>query len=313
MFSDKAPEDGAEGHASLEGHEVGAEGTGLNPGGDSQLNGDVEGGHGACPRESGEKQGEDDNGRYVDKGQDQERYDVIKGGGGDDVVGGEAAANAGEDSGGDDGPEAEGAVEDAVAKGSLTEVGAGYDGEERPDGGDEEGVGEGSDEGGLELGRITDVAQAGTDGASDAFGGERGLEEGNTLPVVKDPDDTGKRDGVKEEDGSGAGVDALLEGCDHESAEGRAYSSGEVVAGGVEGDGVGDELAGDQLGDDGLPRRVVHGRADIEQEREGEQCPGGDVADEGEDGEDAYGDEHPGLPEDEELAAVEDVGGGSGE
>ena len=119
--------------------------------------------------------------------------------------------------------------------------------------------------------------------------------------------------GDPEEDGSGAGVDALLEGCDHESAEGRAYGSGEVVAGGVEGDGVGDELTGDQLGDDGLPSRVVHGRADIEQEREGEQRPGGDVADEGEDGEDAYGDEHPGLPEDEELAAVEDVGGGSGE
>ena len=37
------------------------------------------------------------------------------------------------------------------------------------------------------------------------------------------------------------------------------------------------------------------------------------MAEEGEDGEDGDAGEHPGLPEDEELAAVEDVGGGSGE
>ena len=135
-------------------------------------------------------------------------------------------------------------------------------------------IGEGSDEGGLEFGRVADVAEAGADGAGDALGGERGFEEGDALPVEEDPDDAGEGEGVEEEDGSGSGVDALLEGGDHESAECGANGSGEVVAGGVEGDGVGDELAGDELGDDGLPGGVVHGRADVEQEGEGEQRPG---------------------------------------
>ncbi len=105
----------------------------------------------------------------------------------------------------------------------------------------------------------------------------------------------------------------VAKGGDHEAAESRADSAGEVVGGGVEGDAVGDEFAGDELGDDGLPGGVVHGGADVEQEGEGEEGPRGDVSEEGEDGEDGYGDEHPCLPEDEETAAVEDVGGGSGE
>ena len=122
MLGDESPEDGAEGHASLEGHEVGSEGSGLNPGGDGELDGDVEGGHGAGPGESGEEQGEDDDGGDVDEGEDEERDDVIEGGGGDDVVGGEPAADAGEDGGGNEGSEAERAVEDAVAEGSLVEI-----------------------------------------------------------------------------------------------------------------------------------------------------------------------------------------------
>ncbi len=245
MLGDEAPEDGSEGQASLKGHEVGSEGTGLNPGGDCELDGDVEGGHGTCPSEPGEEQGEDDDRWYVDEGEDAECGDVIEGGGGDDVVGGEAAANTGEGGGGDNGSEAEGAVEDAVAEGSLTEVGTGHDGEQRPDGGDEEGIGEGADEGGLELGRVPDVAEAGADGAGDPFGGERRFEEGDAFPVEEDPDDSCEGEGVEEKDCAGAGVDSLLEGCDHESTEGGAYCSGEVVAGGVEGDGIGDELAGD--------------------------------------------------------------------
>ena len=55
VFGDVAPEDGAEGHASLEGHEVGSEGSGLDPGGDGELDGDVEGGHGAGPGKAGEE------------------------------------------------------------------------------------------------------------------------------------------------------------------------------------------------------------------------------------------------------------------
>jgi len=154
--------------------------------------------------------------------------------------------------------------------------------------------------------------EAGANGGGDAFGGESGLEEGDALPVDEDPDDAGKGDGVEEEDVGGASVGAF-EGGDHETAESGAEGASEVVGGGVEADGIGDELAGDELRDDGLPCWVVHGGADVEQEGEGEERPRRDVAEEGEDGEDGDGAEHPDLPEDEEAATVEDVGGGPGE
>lgn len=160
-------------------------------------------------------------------------------------------------------------------------------------------------------GGVADVAEAGADGAGDALGGESGFEERDALPVDEDVDDAGEGEGVEEEDAAGAGVGAF-EGGDHEAAEGGADGAGEVVGGGIEGDGVGDEFAGDELGDDGLPGGIVHGGADVEQEGEGEQGPGGDVSEEGEDGEDRDRSEHPDLPEDEEAAAVKDVGGGAG-
>ena len=142
--------------------------------------------------------------------------------------------------------------------------------------------------------------------------GEHAFEERHALPLHQDPDDAGEGEGVEEEDRSGAGA-GPGEGRDHEAAEGRADGAGEVVAGGVERDRVGDERAGNELGNDGLPGGVVHRRADVEQAGEGEQRPGRDVAEEGEHGEDGDADEHPRLPEDEQAAALEDVGGGAGE
>ena len=62
-----------------------------------------------------------------------------------------------------------------------------------------------------------------------------------------------------------------------------------------------------------LPGRVVHRRADVEQRGEGQQRPRRDVAEEGKDRKDADRGQHPGLPEDEQLAAVEDVGRGARE
>ncbi len=72
VFGDEAPEDGAEGHASLEGHQVGAEGSGLDPGGDGELDGGVEGGHGAGPGEAGEDERGDDDGGVADEGEDEQ-------------------------------------------------------------------------------------------------------------------------------------------------------------------------------------------------------------------------------------------------
>ena len=95
VFGDEAPEDGAEGHAALEGHEVGAEGAGLDPGGDGELDGGVEGGHGAGPGGAGEDEhGHDDVGA-ADEGEDEQGKDVVEGRDGDDAVGGDAAAEAG--------------------------------------------------------------------------------------------------------------------------------------------------------------------------------------------------------------------------
>jgi hypothetical protein len=86
--------------------------------------------------------------------------------------------------------------------------------------------------GALEVGRVADVAEARTDGAGDALGGERGFEEGDALPVDEDPDDSGEGEGVEEEDVGGSGV-VVFECGDHESAERRSDGAGEVVAGGV--------------------------------------------------------------------------------
>src|ERR1700738_3067980 len=129
-------------------------------------------------------------------------------------------------------------------------------GKERPDSRHEEGEGEGADEGGLEIGRVTDVAEAGADRAGDALGGKRGLEERSALPVDEHPDDSGEGDGVEQEDPGGARLGAF-EGGYHESAECWAGGAGEVVAGGVERDGLGGGGAGDGVGDEGLPCRVV--------------------------------------------------------
>ncbi len=70
---------------------------------------------------------------------------------------------------------------------------------------------------------------------------------------------------------------------------------------------------GNELGDDGLPSGVVHRRAYVEQESEGQQRNRGDHPSKGEDGKDRNRGEHPGLPEDENAAAIVDVGGGAGE
>ena len=54
VLRDEAPGDGAEGHASLEGHKVGPKGSGLHPGRDGELNGHINRGHRAGPCEAGE-------------------------------------------------------------------------------------------------------------------------------------------------------------------------------------------------------------------------------------------------------------------
>ena len=166
---------------------------------------------------------------------------------------------------------------------------------------------------GLEVGRVADVAEAGADGAGDALGRESGLEERDALPVDEDPDDSGEGEGVEEEDVGGAGVGVGLKAATMSPPRAGPTARARLLLAALRRDGLGDELAGDELGDDGLPGGVVHGGADVEQEGEGEERPGRDVAEEGEDGEDGDGGEHPGLPEDEEAAAVEDVGGGAGE
>ena len=151
VLGDEAPGDGTEGHAALEGHEVCAEGAGGDPGGDGELDGGVDAGHGAGPGGAGEDEdGDDDPGAAI-RGEDDKGEGLVKGGGEENVVGREAAADARELGGGDDGSDAECAIEDAVADGSAFaedagQIVSGDDGEQRPDGGDEEAVGEGTDE-----------------------------------------------------------------------------------------------------------------------------------------------------------------------
>ena len=95
VLGDEAPEDGAEGHAALEGHHVGAEGAGGDPGGDGELDGGVERGHGAGPGGAGEDEHGDDDGGGRDERHDEQGEGLIEGAGGEDLVGGEAAADAG--------------------------------------------------------------------------------------------------------------------------------------------------------------------------------------------------------------------------
>ena len=85
------------------------------------------------------------------------------------AVGREQAADARKLGGGNNGSDAQRAVEDAVAERALLEVAAGDDGEERPDGRDEEAIGEGADERRLQLRRVADEAKAAADGAGDAL------------------------------------------------------------------------------------------------------------------------------------------------
>ena len=49
VLGNEAPEDGAECHAALKCHEVGAQGAGSDPGWDGELDGGVDGGHGGGP------------------------------------------------------------------------------------------------------------------------------------------------------------------------------------------------------------------------------------------------------------------------
>ena len=107
VFGDESPEDGAEGHSSLEGHEVGSEGSGLDPCGDGELDGGVEGGHRAGPGEAGEDERGDDHGGAADVGEDEHGEGLIDGGDGDDAVGGDEAADAREESGGEERSSAE--------------------------------------------------------------------------------------------------------------------------------------------------------------------------------------------------------------
>ncbi len=104
-----------------------------------------------------------------------------------------------------------------------------------------------------------------------------------------------------------------LKGGNHETAKRGADGAGQVVGGSVQRDGIRDELAGHELGHDSLPGRIIERGADIEQGRKRKQRPGRNVAQEGEHSQQGNGAEHPGLPEDEQLAAVENVCGGASE
>ncbi len=94
--------------------------------------------------------------------------------------------------------------------------------------------------------------------------GSADLKQRNALPVVEHPDDASKRERVEEEYRPRTGMDALKR-SNHQTTQRRANSAGKIIAGSVERNGVGNKLSRNQLRHDGLPRRVIHRRADVQQ------------------------------------------------
>src|SRR6266436_5189953 len=146
----------------------------------------------------------------------------------------------------------------------------------------------------------TKEAKTGAHGFEDAPGG--GLLETGALPAIEKENHAEKRSRVQEESHAGTG------GGDDQSAEGGTHSARDVEADRIESDGRGVIFAADDVGSERLPCGVVHDRAKSEDEGEEQQDPRRDVAEQGEDTEQAGGGDHPGLRDQEEAAAVRHVG-----
>ena len=248
----------------------------------------------------------------MNAGQNDQREGGVEGGGGNDVVGGEAVPQARQGERGRHRANPQRAVQNAVAQRALMQVVARNHRQQRPDRREEEAEGEDPQQRGLKIGRVAHIAQARADGGRNPLRGQRRFEERDALPVEQHPDDRGERDRVQQKDVGAAGVGAL-KGGDHQAAQRGADGAGEIVGGGVQRDAVGHQLARHEFGHNRLPCWIVHRRTDVQQEGERQQRPRRDVAEEGENSEDADRAQHPALPEDQQAAAVEEVRGGPGQ
>ena len=221
------------------------------------------------------------------------------------------ATQAGQQNRSDDGAQAQAAVEQAVRHGAGLQVLLRHHGEECPHRAGESREQERAQQNRAQRRGVADVAHAAPHGPEDSLGGKRAFEERRPLPRVENEDHRQEGDGIQQKDYGRAHADRN-EGGHGEASEGRAYGARQIESRTVERDRVGQFVARHQFGDDRLPGGIVHRAADIQQEGEHQECGGRDDSDHGQDAQHRHRGQHPGLPEDQQAAAVEDVRGSAG-
>ena len=188
----------------------------------------------------------------------------------------------------------------------------GHNGEQGPNSAHEQGKDERTHEGGLQHGSVAHVANTCAYRTADPLRRQCALEMRIALPTIQNQDHAHKGKGIEQKHrcGAGGGTGVKRNG---QPAQGRAQRAGKIKARAVERDGVGELCPGDHLGHDGLPGGAVHRRADIQQESEDQQDPGRNDVKEREHAQDRDRRQHPCLPENEQTAAIEDIGRGPGQ
>ena len=182
-------------------------------------------------------------------------------------------------------------------------------GQERPERAGAHYEGSAPDEHGAHRGRVPEIAHARADRAGHALGRHDGGAR-LLLPAPQHEDHGEERRRVDEEHGTGA------ERRDEEPADGGPDGAGDVGGDPVERHRLGQLGRRDEIGGRGLPGRRVERDAEPEVEGEEEQEPRRHRARNGEQAENRGGGEHPALGDDEQAAAVHDVGqraGGEGQ
>ncbi|MNK70973.1 hypothetical protein D3C87_904130 [compost metagenome] len=302
---ERAPEGTSDREASEDDEQVEGHGPAADPGGNGPLDAGVEAGEDEQPGRSGGQHGETREGERAAGGQHEHGGGVGEGADGQERVERSDEANAGHCQGSGDGARAEEAQQQAVAGGAGVEEVPGDEGHEGPEGAGEEDEGAGADEDDLDVGGVAGVAQAVAHGRAHAFG-RKHAPFGDPGPAEDRQDHGEEGDGVEHEGHADA------QDGDDQASEGGSGGAGEVEAGGVERDGLGELVAGDQLGHDGLKGRGVEGGPGSQREGQRQEGEGGGVPGERQEAQQEGREEHPGLGGQDQLAAVDDVGEGSG-